>query len=215
MYLSKLPCPMFVREVQCVTCKFFGLGIEACCTFQSFRAPCFEFVREVQCVTCKTNLRHQPLIQACYSQIPEDRFDHDACTCCKQRAEKVEQFEQALAQNVSEALQTIRHFTSEHAAIAKQYAVKIKRTRANILLESESGREFVLVVQCLLYSEFVCACGLHLFCLFEPSPPVRKSHINAFQKNIYSVRHIVGPSVMNVENVALLLVCLSVMFKFC
>ena len=75
-----------------------------------------------------------------------------ACKACQTRAKDVEQFEQALAQNVSEALQTIQQFTSEHAASAQQYAVKIKRTKANGFLASESGRELRAMI-----NQVVCA----------------------------------------------------------
>ena len=71
---------------------------------------------------------------------PKDEFETEACDRCKTRANEVEQFEHALAQNVSEAPQKIRQFISEHTATAQQYAVKVKRAKANILLASETGR---------------------------------------------------------------------------
>jgi len=52
----------------------------------------------------------------------------------------VAQIEEALVQNVSEALQIMSRSLWEHSAIARQYAVKIKRVKANILLASETGR---------------------------------------------------------------------------
>jgi hypothetical protein len=59
---------------------------------------------------------------------------------CKGRANTVAQIEEALVQNVSEALQIMSRSLWEHSAIARQYAVKIKRVKANILLASETGR---------------------------------------------------------------------------
>ena len=83
----------------------------------------------------------ESLIPKCCSQYgPKDEFETKACRLCKTRANEAEQFEHALAQNVSEAPQKIRQFISEHTTTAKQYAVKVKRAKANILLASETGR---------------------------------------------------------------------------
>lgn len=108
---------------------------------------CFEFVCEMS---------NKSLIPVCYSQGGE--FDQKSCTQCKRRAEEVDQFEQALVQNVSEALQTIQHFILEHDVSAQQYAVKIKRTRANILLASKSGCDLRSRIH-----EFVCSLSCTCF----------------------------------------------------
>ena len=69
----------------------------------------------------------------------------------------MEQFEQALPQKVSEASQAMKHFSSEHAACAKQYAVKFKRSMANVLLASETGRALRwLAKQCICLELHPC-----------------------------------------------------------
>ena len=111
----------------------------------ALRAPCppscYEFVRGVQ---------GGFLILCCCPQFKENGFKVRACRACKARASEVEQFEQALPQKVSEASQAMKHFSSEHAACAKQYAVKFKRSTANVLLASETGRALRwLAKQCI------------------------------------------------------------------
>ena len=89
-------------------------------------------------------------------------FQRRACPKCKASASVVEQFEQALPQKVSEASQAMKHFSSEHAACAKQYAVKFKRSTANVLLASETGGALRwLAKQCICASAASCDGCMH------------------------------------------------------
>ena len=97
------------------------------------------------------------LLPLCCPQHDENDFKDKACHECKARASEVEQFEQALPQKVSEASQAMKHFSSEHAACAKQYAVKFKRSMANVLLASETGRALRwLAKQCICLELHLC-----------------------------------------------------------
>ena len=102
------------------------------------------------------------LLPLCCPQYDENEFQPKACPQCKARASEVEQFEQALPQKVSEASQAMKHFSSEHAACAKQYADKFKRSMANVLLASETGRALRwLAKQCICASAASCDGCMH------------------------------------------------------
>ena len=131
-------CLHFVRD---------GFGMETTLV-GALRAPCppscYKFVRGVQ---------GRFLILCCCPQFNENDFKDRACPECKARASEVEQFEQALPQKVSEASQAMKHFSLEHAACAQQYAVRVKRSTANVLLASETGRALRwLAKQCICVS---------------------------------------------------------------
>jgi hypothetical protein len=126
-----------------------------------------------------------------------------ACNACKTRADEVEQFEQVLAQNVSEAPRTFEQFTSEHAAAAQQYAVRVKRAIANILLASQSGWALRAMTKL-----FLCACSaLDLHCLVSSVQRINSARVG------HIVRHGVCKVVKNIASAVRL--CVKTSHKLC
>jgi len=127
-----------------------------------------------------------------WSQFDGDGFKKEACDACKTRADEVEQFEQALAQNVSEAPRTFEQFTSEHAAAAHQYAVMVNRANANILLASQIGWALRAMTTSFLCAQ--SALELHLYCLVSSVQRINSARVG------HIVRHSVCKVVKNIAS---------------
>ena len=139
-----------------------------------YRQCCRHFVSDIHYVRChppphlvchallRESVQHLTLFDWTYQSYFESRWEL-ACKYCRARSDKVESMEAKLThlwreqRDVSEVLEALKVFTSAQDGLALQYAVKIRRMKASLLLVSDTGGSF----QCCSWLHVVAPLSLY------------------------------------------------------